>query len=868
MVTTFNGQADRIAPWFTPRPGQQPPGRSKGVLAWLKEKMGGWITPRLSKGTVADVDLRSESVRSGPPSVILPLFLPYFDSHQTMGETAEMRVAYRRMLDSPHVKAAFLGKVLAVCALDLEVIPADRKNPRDQRIAEFVRYNLEDCLQGGIDGALWNILSGALIDGYSVNEKVWALEERGDFAGKYALRALKPKDTGNDIVLQLDEFRNIVGLMGLRYNPGTIFPPSEFVIYQHLPLWGFPGGMSDFRGVYSSWWMLDTVRKLRAKFLESRTYPVAVGTFKDASDRPSLERALAQLRSSMWLAIPDRVQVQALEIAGGGDEVFASACKDFQHEIFLGLQGAILQQLEGETTDGRGNSQVHRSTSDQLKWHLARNMQSLLNDRETGLIKDIVDINYVVDRYPRAKLSAVDINEQARELEIDNRMWSMGVELSKQDIYERYNRKPPEDDDDRLFNEGGQKPPPGEPGANGSELPFADDATVFDGDDFEAPPSDQVSLFTRKAKMYDDRPWDESKVERNKGRFAKKGQGGGKAPDRESQHHSSWLALAAHLPKHIASKAKHYAIGKYHALEAKYGRKWAIAIMGAGIAGLPLPVPGSSVITAAPVIAAAWLHKKLSSVQTHDEGFDPSKHPHAPAGSSKGGQFVKKGSDETDGEATTSKREVDKPMEGVAHKGRVAKQEHVHAAKIENEIASHVGGETKSLEDGKYAPRDVEAPKKGKAGGSHQIEVKSILKGKKNGVTMHDDALLRKVDFMASRGGDTYHTIAIDERDVFSNGDFADRYSGHRIYYKRGAGKYTFANMHKVESPEELKRLLEMPDHKLPERARGALPSDPEEIAALRNRAAKEHEARLRKDRALKAKKRAAKIAAKLEAAK
>jgi hypothetical protein len=62
----------------------------------------------------------------------------------------------------------------------------------------------------------------------------------------------------------------------------------------------------------------------------------------------------------------------------------------------------------------------------------------------------------------------------------------------------------------------------------------------------------------------------------------------------------------------IAAKAKAKAQSSYAKLSARYGTKWAIAIMAAGIAGLPLPIPGSSLITAAPVIAAAELAKLLS----------------------------------------------------------------------------------------------------------------------------------------------------------------------------------------------------------------------------------------------------------------
>lgn len=49
----------------------------------------------------------------------------------------------------------------------------------------------------------------------------------------------------------------------------------------------------------------------------------------------------------------------------------------------------------------------------------------------------------------------------------------------------------------------------------------------------------------------------------------------------------------------------------YARLSARYGPKYAKAIIGAAIAGAPIPIPGSMAITAAPVLAIAEGHKRL-----------------------------------------------------------------------------------------------------------------------------------------------------------------------------------------------------------------------------------------------------------------
>jgi hypothetical protein len=138
----------------------------------------------------------------------------------------------------------------------------------------------------------------------------------------------------------------------------------------------------------------------------------------------------------------------------------------------------------------------------------------------------------------------------------------------------------------------------------------------------------------------------------------------------------------------------------------------------------------------------------------------------------------------------------------------------------------------------------------GPGGAEHAIEVKSLLKGGKKSISVHDDALVRKVDYAAAHPGSTYHTVAVDERATYEGGAHAADYSGHRIYYRRGSGAYSLSQMHAVTDAAELRRLVAAPDAALPAKARGALPAGPS--------AEKAHASRLAKDRARKARLKAA----------
>jgi hypothetical protein len=76
--------------------------------------------------------------------------------------------------------------------------------------------------------------------------------------------------------------------------------------------------------------------------------------------------------------------------------------------------------------------------------------------------------------------------------------------------------------------------------------------------------------------------------------------------------HSSLLTKVEEVPRHLV----HRAVGKvkdtYGVLAQRYGPGYARAIIGAGLVGLPMPIPFSTALTAAPVLAAAEVHRALA----------------------------------------------------------------------------------------------------------------------------------------------------------------------------------------------------------------------------------------------------------------
>ncbi len=184
----------------------------------------------------------------------------------------------------------------------------------------------------------------------------------------------------------------------------------------------------------------------------------------------------------------------------------------------------------------------------------------------------------------------------------------------------------------------------------------------------------------------------------------------------------------------------------------------------------------------------------------------------------------------------------------------VGASEHAHAAKVAKDLARTLGGKTEAetADAGQRdkKPYDVKVPKAtGK--GDHDIEVKTLQKSSKQSLSVHEDALLRKVRHAEANPDNTFHTVARDDRAIYEGGAHAANYSGHTLYYRRGSGPYYLSTMHPVKDEAELKHLLDTPDHLLPEKARGSLPPPPP-VDKLEARAAAAHEKRYARDRARK----------------
>lgn len=453
----------------------------------------GWLS-KVRPGTPAAAELTHEKVRGSIAfSGNQVRFLPWIDG-STIEETTEMRLAYRQMLKEPAVKAAFWKKILSVAQLDIQIHPAS-DSPADKLVADFVHDVLTGCA-GGTRRIVTNILAGALMDGFSVCEKVWRVQDRGRWRGKVVLKAVKAKDT-QWLELLGDTYRNVLYVRDLRTS--TCYPIDNFVHYAHQSLFETPLGQSDFRAAYRAYFIMQTAWQLRAIAMERYSLPMMKGTYKRGQDdlRDAIEQALEQARGQGWISLPEGAAVEVINLAAKWEADFQAAIRDLQADMVLAIEGATLQMLQGTVADGRGNSQVHQQGAEILAWYLSAEAAEVI---KAQLIPTIVDLNFAGADYPTATLSSVNDADLANSLAVDKGLLDMGLPLSRKATYEKYSRQPPADPTDVLTAQPAAAPswPGGLAGGGGGQPPR--------GVQTSAPPPDDGDRPGDKGKPNGDQP--------------------------------------------------------------------------------------------------------------------------------------------------------------------------------------------------------------------------------------------------------------------------------------------------------------------------------------------------------------------------
>lgn len=658
------------------------------------------------------------SVPSGPTSIDMQSEMPFLHEQMRVyagvshlrrsafhdnftGETREMRLKYRYALAEPAVKAALIGKIINVCSLSLQVKAKDRHNPRDKEVADCVKHAIE-ASEYGLTGVLWDMLSGGLMDGWSVCEPVWKTETRGKWRGYRVLENFKGKDT-RYIQPEVDPYLNITGLYSLRGNAGRRFDPKQYVVFSYLSFFQNPTGMSDLRASYRAIEMLPALIRMRMVFLEKFVGPFLAGTLKDRSLRERMRAELAKARAEGFVVLDEGSDVKILNLATSSTSEYQAAITDLRQEVAIGISGAFLHMLTGETPGARGNSEIQQETTQGFVWMLADQASNRLKRQ---LAPHIVDNNFGAQTdIPDITLEAVNPADIVADLNIDEKLHGMGLPLSRDELYDRARRTSPMSVEDTLK---GAEP------QNIGNTP--------------------------------DSPYSMSSL------------AGSQNGRQQTVDTFADRALFTGVITDKRGAKRKYVSGKEVAMSDEQPPE-----------------------------------RKRGSV---DAGGDKSK--------SKGKRSIEQ------------KPDSDKVARAKANHVLIGKDVQRYAEeRNEPWVAKQLGGV--SFPDSE--PVDVSVP--GESGVmAHGVELKTLVSNGNFKLTMDSYSQIRKLLWEQAQKGAVYHTIVLDDQDVYDPGGNHKDLSNRVYYYRRGvAGSARVAGMQKCKDMDEVKKLMAMDEKQLPEAA-------------------------------------------------
>jgi len=391
-------------------------------------------------------------------------FAPYVEPRE--GETAAMRASYRMLVKEPTVKSCLDSLIGGIASGELDV-PPKAKDSRSVEIAEYCKDLIYNC-SGGLVNICSAVIGNGLIEGYSVSEPVWEIEDRGRWTRKSVLRQLKPKPT-DDYWFEVDKFWNVTSVISrLTVEP---YPVTDFVYWRHQNYTASPHGTSLLRACYRSAWMLDTVWKLRGIGLERYTLPAMIAKYPMGNDpvRVSMENAVRKIKAAGWATVPLEAALEPLQMSLRGTSDFEAAVKDLKEEICIAMLGGSLQTLQGFTPGGRGSSQEHAGVMQTRIWMLTMAICEVIYRQ---IFVPAVEWNYGKHTpVPHPVIGGINDDDIKRSLDLDEQMQRMGYPVSMAGVSERTRRAPGYGDDILKPPQSQQQPQGGLGGMLGGQGP-------------------------------------------------------------------------------------------------------------------------------------------------------------------------------------------------------------------------------------------------------------------------------------------------------------------------------------------------------------------------------------------------------------
>lgn len=359
-------------------------------------------------------------------------FLPFADS--ATQDTPEIRAAMRLMRRDGYVKAAWEPQILTVASEDWQVQAYEPGNAESEEQADAFKCAIEEYLSGGIISVVRAICAPFGSDGHSLAEKVWGVAKKGRLAKKIVPVKLAARDTDpstGDVRLIGDEFGNVTHVEARRRDRQPEYPITDFIFSRYMTVFDEPLGEAAFRPAYGPYWMRDTVRKLRVIHHEKKMAGMLVGTYQADDDKGPLEIALAKAKTATWMSIPEGTRVEAVALSTASEPDYRSFDESLRDEEVTAIAFAILQIIQGNVPDARGDTKTQKSMADLGPWLLMALVCDAVNHQ---FAPDFIDFNYPYPAgggYPKLTFGAVSNPELLELLQVVTGAKQLGLKPSR-----------------------------------------------------------------------------------------------------------------------------------------------------------------------------------------------------------------------------------------------------------------------------------------------------------------------------------------------------------------------------------------------------------------------------------------------------
>lgn len=334
-----------------------------------------------------------------------------------IGETGEYLAEFRpgaqqrRLIEKMRrsdgqVKAGLLALTLPLLSAHWDVEPAS-SSPEDVKIANFVRDNI----LGGEMTITWDdYLRHVLLMlpfGFSVFEKVWALED-----GMYKLKKLAPRLPATVYQWHADDTGDLIGIQQLTWK-GTNFkyidiPAEKLVVFTHEKEGSNFEGVSCLRAAYKHWYFKQTLYAIDGIAAERHGMGVAKFKFPKSATQAQRDKIATiaenlQAHERAYVALPDGTDFDLVGVMGQLHDIKGS----IEHHDTQILRSILAQFI----TLGSGGVGSYAMSADQSGFFLmalrstGKNICDTIN---TNVVKPLVDYNFTVKKYP--KLAVSDLN--------------------------------------------------------------------------------------------------------------------------------------------------------------------------------------------------------------------------------------------------------------------------------------------------------------------------------------------------------------------------------------------------------------------------------------------------------------------------